>query len=275
MYSKEYDNSLVISKIHHKRKEKNKWFRKISMLGIILMMSTSVITIAGATETGTRSYGASLHIPSQIPPKLLINNVWGAPNSEIKSGSLKSYIYYTSNATFGWEWNRPNPVPIGNYIQPIFPEVKINSGIVPIKISNVSNMNIELQYRYVKAPKGINALTYDIWATSGGTTKAEIMVYIYCSTTNDCKPGSYIGDVNDGYNTYSIYYRPPGITGTWELLTFVKQNTNISTYKANIKLLLNSISKKLNSGWIISSFEFGDEVYKGSGRVEISKFLVT
>lgn len=287
MYSKEYDRNLEISKIHHKRKEdenvknvenghENKKFRKVLTIGSIISISillASILAAAAVTEIGSWEYDALLTIP---PDKALLNNLWGAPYEERQSGSLDSYIYYKSDySSFGWEWNRPNPVPMDGWIQPIFPEIWMgsNTGFSPIKFKDVNSLSAELQYTYPKSPTGDYNFAYDIWFTYGDTRKAEIMIWISCT---ECAPGTYEGEINDGYNTYDVYYTDPSSWRPWLYYAFVLKNRDPIQYNhnVNIKTLLDSISGKLNSDWSLSSLELGNEIYKGSGRIEISKYQI-
>lgn len=284
MYPKEYDRNIEIRKECKNSinldnsglgyRWLNKLFRKMSMLGMVLIICASVITIVEATETGTRQYGATL----QIPPEKLLNNVWGAPYYERQSENLNSYIYYNSEGTYGWEWNRWNPINVDSYVRPIYPEVMLDSdsGYLPKKLNDVSSISAELQYSYVKPPTGSYNFAYDIWLTYGGAREAEVMIWIDCSTTADCAPGTYAGDVNDGNNTYSVYYRNPRSSTSWSVYAFILNNrTPVPLYhKVDIKALLNSLSTRLNDEWIISSVELGNEIWEGSGRIEISEWLI-
>ncbi len=287
MYSKEYDNNLRISKIHYKRKAdenvknvenryENKKFRKILTIGSIISISILLMSMpaTAVTEIGSWGYNSVLTIP---PNKELINNLWGAPYEERQSGSLKSYIYYKSDYSgFGWEWSRSNPIPSGGWVQPIFPEVimESNTGFSPIKLRDVNSLSAELRYKYPKSPTGDYNLAYDIWFTYYNTKKAEIMVWISC--TAECTPGTYAGEINDGYNTYEVYYTNPSSWRPWLYYAFILKDQSPIQYNhtVNIKALLNSISGKLNSDWSLSRLDIGNEIWRGSGRIEISKYKI-
>lgn len=282
MYSKENDRNINICKIHHKRKVDEKIkndtnrngniyrLEKLAIGSIISIMILFVPIAVAVTETGSWDFGAVL----SLPPKEILNNVWGAPSSERQSGSLSSYIYYKSNGNFGWEWHRNNPIAMNGWIQPIFPEAMLDSdsGFLPIKLKNINSLSSVLQYQYPTQPTGGYNLAYDVWFTSGTTRKAEIMFWVSC--TAECTPGTNGGEINDGYNTYKVYYTEPSSWRPWLYYAFILKNQNPVPFNhtVDMKVLLNSISNRLDGEWDLSRLDLGNEVWDGSGRIEISKW---
>lgn len=243
------------------------------------------VTIKEEKEIGTWRYGSTIENGSLR----LNNNVWGLTNEERITKKVKSYIYYKFNGNFGWEWDRPDPRNgLDIYISPIYPEVTIGTApyvnspdsttpYLPIKLKNVRSMIAELKYKYVKAPTGAYNLAYDIWFVNDiGTKKAEIMIWPYGGLNVDTPDGN----VSDGINKYEYYYRPPGdpVIQTWDYHSFVlKDQDSVSlNYTVNMKALFDVLiqSKRLDSNWTIPSMSLGNEVWRGSGKIEINKFVI-
>ncbi len=239
-------------------------------------------------EIGTWRYGSTIENGSLR----LNNNVWGLTNEERKTKRVKSYIYYKFNGNFGWEWDRPDPRNgLDVYIPPIYPEVTIGTApyvnspdsttpYLPIKLKNVRSMTAEVKYKYIKSPTGAFNLAYDIWFVDDiGTKKAEIMIWPYGGLNVDLPDGK----ISDGMNEYEYYYRPPGdsVIQKWDYHSFILKDQdpvplNYLNYKVNIKILFDELirSGKLNSEWTIPSMSIGNEVWRGSGKIEISKLII-
>lgn len=233
-------------------------------------------------EIGTYRYKGNI----ENRYRRLHNNIWGATSIERDLRKIKIYVYYRFDDKFGWEWNRPDPRPNSStYISPIYPEVIIGNpfgerysttSYFPIQLKNITNWNIDLEYRYTKLPTGKFNLAYDIWffdKLGPNDKKAEVMIWPYGYL------GTPIKYVSDGINEYGLYYRAPNGGQYWPYYTFVLKNQNsISTstvyHKVNIKRLLDSISGNLNGSWIVPGIELGNEVGRGYGRIEISKYII-
>jgi hypothetical protein len=170
-------------------------------------------------------------------------------------------------------------------VPPIFPEIIIGDPFgerysttpyFPIQLKNITNWTVDLEYRYTKLPTGKFNLAYDIWLfdkLGPNDKKAEVMIWPYGYL------GTPIKYVSDGINEYGFYYRPPDGSRYWPYYAFVLKNQNsISTltvhHKVNIKRLLNSISNNLNGDWIVPGIELGNEIGRGSGKIEISRYVI-
>jgi len=212
----------------------------------------------------------------------LHNNMWGITDEEKKLGTAKSYIYYKYNGNFGWEWDRPDPTPdINDHVTPIYPEVIIGASgpysstakYFPIKLKDVKSLTSEVAYKYIKTPTGGYNLAYDIWIVDNkGNNKAEVMIWVDGDLGD---PQKYVAD---GINEYGYFYRSPSPKFNWDYHAFVLKNQDPVPldHKVNIKNLLNILIKsgKLNDDWSVLGVEFGNEVGTGSGRIEISKYMV-
>ena len=222
----------------------------------------------------------------------LHNNVWGATDKEKKSSALKSYIYYKFNGNFGWEWDRPSPDSGGKrWLSTIYPEVVVGvsgsysstSPYFPVKLNNIYSLETDVEYMYVKNTTGIYNLAYDIFLVDeSGIKKAEVMVWLYGSSNETIDKL-----ISDGINEYEYSYRPlDGVAPGWSyhVLVLKKQSqillnrpvNNTVNYTVNIKALLDELVKygRLSNEWVVDGVEFGNEVWIGSGKIEISKFSV-
>ena len=241
------------------------------------------INIKEEKEIGTFRYWGTIENGSLR----LNNNMWGLTNEERITKRVKSYIYYKFNGNFGWEWDRPDPRNGSDiYISPIYPEVTIGTApyanspdsttsYLPIKLKNILSMTTEIKYRYVEPPTGAYNLAYDIWFIDNiGTKKAEIMIWPYGGLGVDIP----LDNVSDGKNEYEYYYRSPRNIQTWDYHSFVlkDQDPVPLDYSVNMRALFDTLirSGKLNTDWSISYMSLGNEVWRGSGKIEISKFIV-
>lgn len=228
-------------------------------------------------EIGTWRYGGGIENLS----RRLHNNVWGLTDEEKRTNIVKSYIYYKYNGNFGWEWDRPDPLlGDGIYIPPIYPGVVIGasgsysstSQYFPIKVKDIRFFTSEVEYNYTKQPTGGYNLAYDVWLVDNKrNNKAEIMVWIHGELG---EPQRYVAD---GINEYGYFYRPPKPGFEWDYHAFVlKDQDLLLNHKVNIKNLLDILIKsgKLDVEWDVLSIEFGSEIGMGSGRIEISKYVV-
>lgn len=267
-----------IDKRHGKRK-----MHRIDIIRLLIpvvivsyiMTSVSVVTpVSEEQEIGTWEYNAVLILKI----KKLFNNVWGAGNTEKDSGTLKSYIYYKLNGNFGWEWNRPSPIPVNGRMLPLYPAVIVkntNNFSYFSKLKYINSLKTYIEYKYVKQPTGSYNFAYDVWFKEGEKRVIEIMIWMDCVS---CTPGTYKGEINDGYNTYSIYYNPSNKNRPWIYYAFLLKNRHSSqtTHTANMKILLDKIVQlgDLSTEWDLYSIELGNEVWKGSGRTEIEKYII-
>lgn len=260
-------------------------YRYIHLILVVILIgyiySAYHIVSAEEKEIGSSIYRDHLHTPSGID---LYNNVWGATAKEIENKILKSYIYYKSNGKFGWEWNRPDPRPYHEfYVPPIFPEAVIgaiptseeySTDIFPIKYKDVKSWDSEIKFQYIKKPTDKYNLAYDIYWMDGSTKKFNVMIWIQGQAD-----GYSIGEATDGINTYSYYYKSPGSgVETWYWHGFVLKNqANVTSHKVNIKKLLDNAFKEgtINGDWEVHGIELGSEVWRGSGRIEIDKYIMT
>lgn len=239
-------------------------------------------------EIGTWTYDNNMLIDNQS--RRLHNSVWGATSAEKENYTTKSYIYYKSDGSFGWEWNRPDTEPKNGshiFIAPIYPEVVVGAlsgradyttSKFPINYGNVSNWTSEINYRWIFPPKDNYNLAYDLYflESEQGTKKFNVMIWVQGHNEGDS-----IGIVSDGINQYKHFMRNAGDGQYWEWHAFELINqSDIHRpdihYKVDIKKLLdNAFPGVLQDNWIIPGVELGSEVWRGTGRIEINKYIIS
>lgn len=252
---------------------------------IIMVISTldqhgrGVVKIgSNANETGTSVYADTIH-DGEI---MLINNVWGITDKEKNTNTLKSYVYVKPNGNFGWEWSRPDPKSSPSInVPPIYPEVVVGSTVgssdsttklFPIRYGDIDSWTSDVEFQYPKVPTGQHNLAYDIYlVNSSNNVKFNFMIWI----TGHIDDAEYVKDISDGTNTYGYYRRNPdaGLNYGWHAFILNKQGG--TTFKVDIKKLLDQIPDRVSGNWIVQGIELGNEIYDGTGRIEINKYVTT
>lgn len=204
----------------------------------------------------------------------LHNDMWSDPGAT-------QCITNFGDGRIGWHWNKPN------HTSPNYPEIIIGSncewpssvpGFFPVLQKNINTFYSEVEYKFTKVPTDWPNwnLAYDIyWRDSSCNAKLyNIMIW----PIGDATPyGKQI--VNDGINDY--YYTHDNRGWPWDVFILKNQPTlvvnQVYTHKVNIKALIDTINNnefRNNGDWQIPGIEFGDEIYLGSGSIEISQFNI-
>lgn len=236
-------------------------------------------TYIGTREIGTSRYYGNIENGS----RMLHNNVWGQ-DPTVKS--YISYIYYNFDGSFGWEWNR-SKIENNNhtYISPIYPEVVV--GVIPgdgqsttdsfpIKVGDIKTLYSEVEYEYVIPPTGNYNLAFDIYfmdPSDPDLKRFNIMIWIE-GHLDGSVPDSY---VSDGFNEYERHHREPSEEQYWRWYGFILKNQKPvpSKIKINIKKLIEQLPKgSIQDDWVVPGIEFGSEVWRGYGRIQINKYEI-
>ena len=211
----------------------------------------------------------------------LTNNVWGAATNE----RLTTWVYLDQDGNFGSSWSRPDPkIRSGLTVQPIYPNVRIggspwqlsNCEYFPIKLSETKSLIFDLAYQYPTIPSGTYNLSYDLFLSDTNKhsdnpeIKAEIMIWIH--GTKKQPSITYKGEVTDGYNTYELY--------SWTMLdgrlyySFIMKGEPRyrAAHTVDARRLMDTL--QLNPNWYIAGIELGNEVWHGSGKLEIQQLSV-
>jgi hypothetical protein len=217
-----------------------------------------------------------------LAPLKLTNNVWGAPADE----SLTSTIYLNENHSFGWYWQRLEPkMKDGvNCVQPIYPGVRVGgspweastSKYFPIKLGDIKTLVFNVTFSYPEAPSGLNNLAYDIFftetdkANTNPEIKAEVMIWLHGS--NKQPPNTYKGDFTDGYHTYQLYSWVMSNGRAYYSFIMTGGSPSQGQHTVDARKLLDNL--ELDPGWYIHGVELGNEIWHGTGKIEISKLSI-
>ncbi len=213
----------------------------------------------------------------------LVNNVWGAPSEE----TLASSIFQNDNGNIGWSWNRSDPKPkMGQtFVQPIYPCLRIGgnpwetskSQLFPFRWGDVQSFKLEVVYNYTQIPTGAYDLAYDMFFTDsnkpGPNIQRQAEVMIWMNGTQKQPPTSYRGDFSDGQRTYALYSRTLS-DGRLYAAFILKEPAQFKDHHAvDARRLMDNL--KLDPEWYVHGVELGNEIWNGSGKIEISQVSVT
>jgi hypothetical protein len=254
-------------------------FSLLIILTVIFLLNNSLKNNGGeigknnVNEIGNSTYSGFIK-EGQL---MLLNNVWGITEEEKNNKSVESYIYLKDNGNFGWEWSRPKDQNLS--VPPIYPEVVIGSTpgstdsttkLFPIRYKDIDNWTSEVEFQYIKNPTGQHNFAYDIYLVDGnGDIKYNFMIWIY----GHIDDAQYIKDISDGINKYGFYRRKPDSNGSVYWHAFILNDQGSTKFKVDIKKLLDQVPSRINGNWYVKGIELGNEIYSGSGRIEINKYV--
>jgi len=211
----------------------------------------------------------------------ITNNVWGLLPSE----TIASGVYLNVNGTYGWYWDRPDQaLNLLGLVKPIYPNVRIGGtpwlastvAQFPVKVKDLKSLDLSLAYVYRSEPNGYYNLAYDLFLTDSSqpsaspNIKAEVMIWI--QGTAEQKSLTYKGDYSDGYNIYQLHSWTMADGRIYYAFVMKERAGLAGSHFVDAKKLLEQLP--LDPNWYIPGVELGNEVWHGSGRIEISKFDV-
>jgi hypothetical protein len=213
----------------------------------------------------------------------LMNNIWGAPKDETGD----SGVYLNSDGAFGWYWDRPNPVikTGAKSVLPIYPSIRIGgnrwertkSAPFPLKLGEVNSLTFDIEYQYLIDPTGCYDLAYDMFLSDPAQTdsapniKAEVMIWLDGSQKQPKQ--HFKGIISDGNNSFALYSWVMTDGRTYYSFILQDGQPQQGCYAIDGKKLLDQLG--LEPGLLIHGIEFGNEVWNGSGKIEISQFSIT
>jgi hypothetical protein len=259
---------------------------------------TDAIQIAPPPSVGAQSNGSSHQLatiettgtvikdnPSEyidFGSRRLVNNAWGAPSDEF----LNSAVYLKADRCFGSDWKRPDPKGRSalSQIQPIYPSVRVGGSPwqasstrqFPIKLDDIKSLQFDLAYSYPVKPTGSYDLAYDMFLldtdkpSSSPCLKAEVMIWLH-GTQNE-PIHAYKGDFDDGYNKYALYSWQMDDGRLYYAFLMKGEPQMAANHTVDVKKLLGYLP--LDSSWYVHGIELGNEVWSGSGNIEISRLSV-
>jgi hypothetical protein len=213
----------------------------------------------------------------------LMNNVWGAPKEETTDAG----VYLNSDGTFGWYWDRPNPKMKSGAksVLPIYPSMRMGGNCwertklapFPLRLGEVNSLTFDIEYQYSSVPTGCYDLAYDIFLSdpnqpdSAPPIKAEVMIWLDGSQKQPKQ--HFKGFISDGNHNFALYSWV--MTDGRAYYSFILQDNppHQGSYAIDGKKLLDQLG--LEPGLLIHGIEFGNEVWNGSGKIEIQKFSIT
>jgi hypothetical protein len=212
----------------------------------------------------------------------LINNVWGALPEE----NLSSGIFQNQDRTYGWYWDRPNPLqkPGINGLQPLYPNIKIGGDVgekprnnrLPIKVSNIKELRFSVDYDYLIEPTGSYNLSYQMYFANTDTpvqdsfANIEMMVWIH--QTFGQPPAAYQHDFSDGNFRYSLYSFTQ--FNGMKYAAYISKDAPVfrAQHTVNAKQFLDDL--QIDPNWYLFSIHFGNEILLGRGKFQINKYVI-
>jgi len=247
--------------------------KRILVLLLILTFPSSWAEVAKPSQTAETKCGDWARLT--FPDFYVENNVWGKRDIT----DYKQCIF-RADKVFGWEWTWPSGAPdVVAYPEISFGWKPWNSQSttpkLPLQVSKVKKALVT--YDLSMKSEGIYNLAFDACLTrepkpNEKNITAEIMIWLDHDTL---KPdGSSSEAVTIDGETYDFYKgQPPH--AEWPYLAFIKKTPRISG-KTDFRKFLDYLvrAKHVSPNDYLASIEFGNEVYSGTGKTEVKKYVV-
>jgi hypothetical protein len=146
----------------------------------------------------------------------------------------------------------------------------------PVQLADVKSLELSIGFNYDMLPTGKYDLAYDFFLTNTnqpsdnpGLTEIQAEVMVWLNGT--VKPPEYTadrGDFSDGDNTYSLYSGYMSDGRAYYAFIMKDSPQYAARYTINVRKLLDIL--RLNPDWYINGIELGNEVWNGSGKIEIN-----
>jgi hypothetical protein len=224
----------------------------------------------------------SLRNTITFPAHTLTKNFWGAPPGETLSGD----IFLNSDKSYGWWWDRENPLmkPGVPGVLPIYPNVNVgadfgvisNSALFPVLESDIKQLSFSVDYQYLNPPTGEYNFAYQMYFSDvknpglNTAAKAEVMIWIHCTFKQP--PTTYRGDYNDGNNTYSLYSWTMSDGRQYYSFVMLGDPSFRAKHTVDANKLMNNFW--LNPSWYLLGVHLGNEVLDGTGAVQIQQLAI-
>jgi hypothetical protein len=213
------------------------------------------------------------------------NNIWGYRRATFTDWHQCIGVGTTPTGdTVGrwtWDWKNEPASGIKAYPEIIYGKkpAKASTNVkLPIKVQNIQEMNLDLDY--VTAATGEYQMLIDLWITNTDNASTwdtppvtrEIMINIekstYCQPAPLCET-HFIGGRNWGVSVQDV-------AGSWQRIQF-NSNVPLTGYNTfDLKAFLDHLKSigQLRDDEYVSSIEFGTEIYSGQGETRVNKFRV-
>ncbi len=213
----------------------------------------------------------------------LTNDTWGALPEE----ALSSGVFMNDDKTFGWYWDRANPLkkPGETYVKPIFPNARIGgthliestTKTFPIKLKDIKSMTFDVAYDYLTKPTGSYNLAYEMFFTNTDRPDPNLVprveVMIWLEHTFPQPPNTLKGTYSDSGNSYDLNSWTMADGRDYYSFSIQKLPPLPVQHRADASNIFNQLS--LDQNLYLMGIQFGNEVVEGSGRIKISQLKIT
>lgn len=219
----------------------------------------------------------------EFDSRTLTDNLWGAPTTE----NLTSQVYLNKDQTFGWYWNRADPMknPGDIFVRPIFPNVRIgadlgeksNTSYFPLQVRDIHNLSFYVVYQYLTAPTGAYNLAYQMYFTDtdkpGPDAHVNVEVMIWLHHTFPQPPDTYKGDFSDGNNSYELWSWVMSDGRQYYSFLMKGQPLFDAQHTVDAKRLLDNLV--IDPNLYLLGVHLGSEIVSGAGKIEIRKLIIS
>jgi hypothetical protein len=251
----------------------------VNRTSIIIIIFAVIVVAAGIVGFRLTNQDSTNIIT--VGSRQIINNTWGAPPEE----KLTTGIYLNQDKTFGWYWDRPDPMtkPEITGLQPLYPNVKVGGDIggksttrsLPIKAEAIKQLQFSIDYLYVTPPTGLYNLAYQMYfanpKTAPGSQQGIVEVMIWIHYTFGQPPSAYKGIFSDGVNSYDLYSFSR-IDEQYMAFMMKGQPGFKAQHLVDAKELLTYAA--IDPNWYLYSIHLGNEILKGSGKLIINRLEI-
>lgn len=237
---------------------------KLIIIPFIIVLTISSFNLIFSSED-ERMGGERWEQISVRGEYLLENNVWG--------DEWSTQQIFTSGGLVGWFWSKR--LPSSN---PVYPEIiygkkpwlgKSTIDKLPVQLSEISNLTIELDYETVVDKYSWYNAMIDVWITktqsaSHNQISDELMIVLE-GNKPVCGEGEII-EIDGRTYVYAAH------KGEWRIHQFI-----LCEGEKPKKINLIPFLKHANiyPGYYVASIEFGNEVWMGSGITVIKHINIT
>lgn len=216
------------------------------------------------------------------------NNVW---NAQAYSGSRSQAVLLEDidgSRAFGWRWDWPS----GRYDVVAYPEVIFGdkpwdepSGIeTPFPVA-VGSADVRVDFDLSIRASGVYNAAFSVWCVSSLPARRESIsheIMIWTANSGLTPAGKRQGTASIDGADYDVYVRENhgdasgGTSQSWTYVAF-KRKESMTQGTIAIDAFIDYLLGKgmISASNYLTSVEFGNEVVKGSGAVDMRRYAVT
>jgi hypothetical protein len=252
--------------------------------GLLVVLVTALIwlgCVGGASAQTCSTHGCIIDMP---PDKYVLNNHWNTNGNPI---SQSVTVHSPTSWSTSWDFDRPENWTVTTYAAVIsgwhwgwrYPPAQTG---LPVQVSSRTPINAQVAFKYVPDQScGVSRvcrvdIAYDVWFhdnSNPGTSNPAFEMMIWLAYSRDLFVGyTPLGYANiaghrwkaiRAHETYTAFVldEPADLTGA---------SLNISEF---VDWLVQN--QGLPSTWWVDSVQFGPEVYKGKGTLNVTSYAVS